>query len=148
MKKYNNSRRNGGFSLVELIIVIAIMAALVAVLAPQYIKYIEKSRITADQATLDEYIKAVQVAVSDETTVWGPGSIALSVATDGKVTATYTASPAVSGETLTSTVNTALGNKTLVLKSTTGKGLGTSTLSITIGSDGNVKWNGYPATWS
>lgn len=34
-----------GFSLVELIIVIAIMAVLVVVLAPQYLKYVERSRI-------------------------------------------------------------------------------------------------------
>lgn len=39
---------NKGFSLVELIIVIAIMAILVGVMAPQLIKYIEKTKITAD----------------------------------------------------------------------------------------------------
>ncbi|HAL02696.1 MAG TPA: hypothetical protein DCP07_05005, partial [Lachnospiraceae bacterium] len=35
-------KNNKGFSLVELIIVIAIMAILVGVMAPQLIKYIEK----------------------------------------------------------------------------------------------------------
>ena len=35
---------NEGFSLVELIIVIAIMAILAAALAPQLIKYIDNSR--------------------------------------------------------------------------------------------------------
>lgn len=39
-KKLNNK----GFSLVELIIVIAIMAVLIGVLAPQYLKYVERSR--------------------------------------------------------------------------------------------------------
>ncbi len=61
MKKMNNK----GFSLVELIIVIAIMAVLIAVLAPQYLKYVEKSRISADGQTMDEFVSALQVLVSD-----------------------------------------------------------------------------------
>ena len=40
----NRSGNNKGFSLVELIIVIAIMVALVAMLAPQFVKYVSKSR--------------------------------------------------------------------------------------------------------
>ena len=49
MKKFftnlrNRSENNRGFSLVELIIVIAIMVALVAMLAPQFVKYVQKSR--------------------------------------------------------------------------------------------------------
>jgi len=62
------ARRNGkkGFTLVELIIVIAIMAALVAVLAPQYIKYVEKSREAADDSTIAEFKDAIKVAATDE----------------------------------------------------------------------------------
>ena len=41
MNKKQKSLTNKGFSLVELIIVIAIMAVLVGVLAPQFIKYLK-----------------------------------------------------------------------------------------------------------
>lgn len=62
MKKEMN---NKGFSLVELIIVIAIMVVLIAVLAPQYLKYVEKSRVASDQTTIVEYINAMQVIAAD-----------------------------------------------------------------------------------
>lgn len=63
MKKENMN--NKGFSLVELIIVIAIMAILIVVLAPQYLKYVEKSRTSSDQTTIVEFINAMQVLASD-----------------------------------------------------------------------------------
>lgn len=62
MTKTNNK----GFSLVELIIVVAIMAILIGVLAPQYIKYVEKSRVSSDQDLIDSLEKAMQTAVSDD----------------------------------------------------------------------------------
>ena len=46
-------RRNRGFSLVELIIVIAIMAVLTAVLVPSYLKYVAKSREAACRSNVD-----------------------------------------------------------------------------------------------
>ncbi|MCM1048042.1 MAG: prepilin-type N-terminal cleavage/methylation domain-containing protein [Clostridiales bacterium] len=62
MKKEMN---NKGFSLVELIIVIAIMVILIAVLAPQYLRYVEKARVSSDQNTIVEYINAMQTVAAD-----------------------------------------------------------------------------------
>lgn len=62
VKKLNNK----GFSLVEIIIVIAIMAVLSGVLAPQLIKYIDKSRKSADIQTAQTIATAVNAALADE----------------------------------------------------------------------------------
>ena len=54
-----------GFSLIELIIVIAIMAILVAVLAPQYLRYVEKTRQGKDYEVAGVVQHAITVAMSD-----------------------------------------------------------------------------------
>ena len=58
-------KNNKGFSLVELIIVIAIMAILVGVMAPQLIKYIEKSKVSADTQLADSVHTAILTAMMD-----------------------------------------------------------------------------------
>lgn len=58
-------KNNKGFSLVELIIVIAIMAILAGALAPALIKYINKSRRSTDIQNADSLRTAVQTALSN-----------------------------------------------------------------------------------
>ena len=74
LKWLNNKKKdNKGFSLVELIIVVAIMAILVGLLAPQYIKYVEKSRQSSDASNLDEMVRTVQLAAADVDGVFAEG---------------------------------------------------------------------------
>ena len=58
-------RNNKGFSLVELIIVIAIMAILVVVSAPQYLRYVESSRNSTDMQNATEMVTAIQIYAAD-----------------------------------------------------------------------------------
>ena len=59
-------KKNKGFSLVELIIVIAIMAILAAAIAPALIRYIDKSRRADDVAAAETVNTAVQTSMSNE----------------------------------------------------------------------------------
>lgn len=56
---------NKGFSLVELIIVIAIMVVLGGVLAPQYMKHLASAKISTDASNADSIATAINVAIAD-----------------------------------------------------------------------------------
>lgn len=60
MKKLNKK----GFSLVELIIVIAIMAVLIGVLAPTYLGQVEKSKKSTDLQNAQSIATAIAVAAA------------------------------------------------------------------------------------
>ncbi len=88
---------NKGFTLVELIVVIAVLAIITVVAAPQYIKYVEKSRVAVDENAVKEIAHIAEVAavelaaegkikIADKTTVTvtcGADKASFSPNTDG-----------------------------------------------------------------
>ena len=70
MKKEMN---NKGFSLVELIIVVAIMAVLIGVLAPAYLQYVEKSKKTKDCSAVGSIMDAAEIVAADPAITWEAG---------------------------------------------------------------------------
>lgn len=103
MNKKQKSLTNKGFSLVELIIVIAIMAVLVGVLAPQFIKYVEQSRRSKDIQAAANLQTAYLTDIADATIDADLGTAAAPVAiTDANKPSTV-AAPTVSGRLATAT---------------------------------------------
>lgn len=68
------SGSNEGFSLVELIIVIAIMAILVGVVALAVIPNLEKSRESKDLTTLDSLVSGVTTAIANDPSITTGGN--------------------------------------------------------------------------
>lgn len=64
MRKLKEDKK--GFTLVELIIAMAILAILVGLLVPNVIRYIEKARESKDESALDTYYTAATTALADE----------------------------------------------------------------------------------
>lgn len=143
MKNFKKkNKKNKGFTLVELIIVIAIIAVLGIILAPQYIKYVDKSRWATDQNNAKTLLKEVQTAVVDVQE--SDGSV-----TDGTLVLTKTADPSCnfSNDVKTALTNAdANWNKTRVTNK--GKATGAmSTYTITIsGNQVTGAWSGGTST--
>ena len=58
-------KNNQGFSLVELIIVIAIMAVLVGILTPQYLRYLNHSKVASDIYDAERCARKIGASIAD-----------------------------------------------------------------------------------
>lgn len=94
MKKI--TKNNKGFSLIELIIVIAIMAVLVAIIAPNLTKYLGSSKKNTDKKNSDEIVSTIKTCITDFETTNGD-----LMSSTGTATVTWSAT----GSTVTGTSN-------------------------------------------
>lgn len=131
MKKTQKKLGNKGFSLVELIVVIAIMAVLVGVLAPTLIRNVEKSRESTDLQTLDSLRQSVTTALSTESVnnVLPSGGTSLTLS-GGILTG--------STDAFKNAVTTELTNDGVINASMKSKSGQSGTITITISEQGKV----------
>lgn len=70
-EKRNKRMNNKGFSLVELIVVMAIMAILAVTLAPKLTHYVEKAKLQNDRDVVNAVYNSAKLAMVDETLLSG-----------------------------------------------------------------------------
>ena len=150
MKKTQKKLGNKGFSLVELIVVIAIMAVLVGVLAPTLIRNVERSRESTDLQNLDSLRGAVVTSLSNETVYTAVGNGGTYTITGSTVAATGSATGATqlstelannlpSGITMKSKAGNTTGASVYIVISSTGA------VTVMVSTDG-TEANAVPCT--
>lgn len=133
MKKTTN---NKGFSLIELIIVIAIMAVLVAIIAPNLTKYLGSSKKNTDKKNADELASQIQTCITDyetENGYIGACSISWSATGASTTNATFQSmlNAAITSSTASKEVTNSYATATVALKGSTGAD--GYTITVTLG---------------
>lgn len=108
--KNQKSLTNKGFSLVELIIVVAIMAILIGVLAPQYLRYVEKSRHQKDNTAIGEIADIMKMTSADENLISAIGTGAQLKFVSGEFKGAFDATGATANATINNDLKLTLGD--------------------------------------
>lgn len=122
-----------GFTLVELIVVVVILGVLMAVLVPQYIQYVDRSRQGVDLNALGEVYHAVELenALTENAT----GTVIISGTAGDELSITGTSA-------VVSKVNAVIED---AITLTSKAGAKVSQMTITIDADGNITWDNNSA---
>jgi len=99
MIKRANNKKKKGFTLIELIIVLAVMAIIALIAIPNFAAVRENSKIKADKQSCETIERTVLMLVSDETvTVSEEVVVTVAVAEDGTVAASPDKEAKIEGE--------------------------------------------------
>ena len=133
MKKLLQKRKNNkGFSLVELIVVVAIMAVLIGVLVPTLVRNVEKSKKQKDVSAVEEVRNQMTIALADEKFTSLKGTITCN---NGKITLDGSTKGVEPNDTAADYIKEVCQNlnaKDTFEKQLTSKAYGTATVTFTI----------------
>ena len=132
MKKLK--KNNKGFSLVELIVVVLIMAIIAVSLAPQVMKWVNNSRIATDIQTIDSMVSSARLALTNSSAY---DAVCGTSGQEHEITITKTSCEFTEGSGTafeTAFVNTAGALTNMRLKTD-------ATVEITISTTGVVTWD-------
>lgn len=136
MKKLLQKRKsNKGFSLVELIVVVAIMAVLIGVLVPTLVRNVEKSKKQKDVSAVEEVRNQMTIALADEKYTSLKGTITCS---NGKITLDGSTKGVEPNDTAADYIKEVCQNinaKDTFEKQLTSKAYGKATVTFTIGDE-------------
>jgi len=117
-------KKQQGFTLIELMIVVAIIAILAAIALPAYQNYVARSQVTAGLADIrggvtafEEYVQRGSGAAVTTNLIGLKGTttrcaVATTAGADGKIECTLTGNPKVQGKKISLTRNSADGSWT------------------------------------
>lgn len=131
-------KKQQGFTLIELMIVVAIIGILAAIAIPQYQNYIAKSQVTRAVAEAGELKTAVETCILDGRTTVGGGAGECAIGATGSTILTGTAQD---GNTLPA--NTGVPQVTLATTATAD-----STIVATFGNNAATVLNSQTVTWT